>query len=67
MSTRRTYIAISGAIKSQQPNIPEHSTWRMGYTSGLKCAAEAIADALQELHPSGFDRARFLKDCGVEP
>jgi len=59
--TRRDYVAIAAALRLTQPTD----------VYGPKCYAQwlldvaAVADVLASDNPR-FDRARFLKACGVQ-
>jgi len=56
--TRRHVEAIAAALEAGAPiHNPDMRT-------GYQWAAIDVANALQKLNPS-FDRARFLRDCGV--
>ena len=55
-------VAISAPTK---PAASASEHFNEGYTSGLKWAAESLADAL-ELDNPRFDRERFLTACGVQ-
>lgn len=72
--TRKDYVLLSDAIKSW--SLPEggvrHQTrldvmgpsFCRGYQMAHADTARAVADALAQDNPR-FDRARFLKACGV--
>lgn len=58
--TRKDYIALAAVLKSVQPHsiLDEDRQQHL-----LDC--RAVADVLGQDNPR-FDRARFLKACGVE-
>ncbi len=59
--TRRDYVMLSATLKRARSETPERNH------TGLDVAACQIAHALAQANPNGFDRARFLVDCGVAP
>ena len=65
--TRKDYETIAAAIKAAAQNIdPDYSRETVNnMLHGVIMSAHALADALAQENPR-FDRARFLKACGVE-
>lgn len=66
--TRKDYVALSAAMRAARDDIyrkePEGST-QTDLLDGVSYAAEHIADALAQDNRA-FDRARFLRDAGVQ-
>lgn len=66
MPTRKLFVAIAAAIAGARADIlnkePEASHADM--LDGASLAAEHIADVFARENPN-FDRARFLKACGI--
>ena len=56
--TRKDYLLLADALK-------QSALGRAVMGDGWLCAVEAIADALKKSNPR-FDRALFLKNCGVQ-
>lgn len=58
--SRRLIVELAAALKDAGPSceccITPHGAWCDSCT--------AVADALVKLNPA-FDKARFLRDCGV--
>lgn len=65
--TRKDYVAIAGAIAAARRDItgkePKESHADM--LDGASLSAEHIADVMARDNPR-FNRARFLKACGVQ-
>jgi hypothetical protein len=65
--TRKDYVAIAAAIKAAKADMfakePDES--HVDLCDGANYAAEHIADTMERDNPR-FDRARFLKACGVQ-
>lgn len=59
--TRRDYVLISGALREATARTVDGSNQRVG----VRIAAGAIAETLNEKNPGGFDKARFMTDSGV--
>lgn len=65
--TRKDYVAIAQAIKQACDN-PNHfyvSGAESKYLQGCNSVAVAVANTMARDNPA-FDRARFLKACGVQ-
>lgn len=62
--TRKDYIALAGAIKAARLPATVEGVYPAPFNDGISSAAEQIADTLAQDNPR-FDRARFLKACGV--
>lgn len=65
--TRKDYVAIAEAVMSARREITlkEPHDSREDLDDGVSYAAEFIADVMARDNPR-FDRARFLKACGVQ-
>ena len=59
--TRKDYEAIAAAIKE----VVDSNRWFKGNLSGTQDTAKAVANVMAADNPR-FDRARFLKACGVQ-
>ena len=59
--TRKDYEAIAAAIKE----VVDSNRWFKGNLGGIQATAKAMADVMAADNPR-FDRARFLKACGVQ-
>jgi hypothetical protein len=63
---KKDYELIAKAIKGTHVYIDEREGGNLAdLHDGASLAAELMADALQRDNPR-FDRAKFLKACGVE-
>jgi len=58
--TRKDYVAIAAAINQAVPLYPSPAG-----ANALRCVSLEIADKMANDNPR-FDRARFLKACGVQ-
>lgn len=65
--TRKDYIAIAAAFVAARADITtkEPDTSHRDMYDGASLAAEYVADVMARDNPR-FDRARFLKACGVQ-
>jgi hypothetical protein len=61
--TRKDYILLAEALASAIPSVLPNAV-PAAVRAQHACDCEAVADALAE-NPR-FDRARFLKACGVQ-
>ncbi len=61
--TRRDYVLLSGLLFNVRARYAPH--WDPNLFRACDDHARALADALAAANPNGFDRARFLADCGV--
>lgn len=61
--TRKDYPLLSRALA----NVPASITdpYDRQYMAGIDDASHAIAEALAKDNPHGFDKERFLRDCGT--
>jgi hypothetical protein len=66
--TRLHFLLISAAVKAARAKIIdcEPQASQTDLLDGVAYAVEYIGDALAADNPHGFDRARFLRDCGVQ-
>lgn len=62
--TRKDYVLISDVLKNERPD-RDGTRWADGARDEWSTIAMNIARALASDNPR-FDRARFLKACGVE-
>lgn len=63
--TKKDYEAIARALKDAREAIePDGRAFDVGYLTASDNAATALASALAHDSPR-FDRARFLRACGV--
>ena len=68
--SRKDFEAIAAAIKGERMSKPENTTQQdeialQVHYNTLDLAARSLADICAQSNPN-FDRARFLKACGVE-
>jgi hypothetical protein len=64
--SRKDYIAIAAAIiRTDPPARQTMDDYERGYFDAVLVTARNIADVMQADNPR-FDRALFLKACGVE-
>lgn len=65
--TRRTYVALAARLKAIRTYIRDHEPVEsyQDLIYGVEYAACEVADVLCEDNPR-LDRARFLRDCGVQ-
>lgn len=63
--TRKDYVLIATALKSARNIIPGPALDIDSYNHAADSAAYALANALAADN-AAFDRARFLKACGVQ-
>lgn len=59
--TRKDYVAIAAGIRAEVEAGPNKNG-----STALQRVAERIAEVMAQDNPR-FDRARFLKACGVQP
>ena len=63
--TKRDYIAIAARLADlRQPNVTADNAFGMGVNSALNATAKELCSVFSANNPA-FDRARFLKACGV--
>jgi hypothetical protein len=62
--TRKHYRMIAEAIYCARPSDGMSHDWSVGCNSAREVVARKVADWL-DLNEKNFDRARFLKACGV--
>ena len=58
--TRKDYIAIAAALVKARQYCETDNQRR-----GVECTAHCVADVISQDNPR-FNRARFLKACGVQ-
>lgn len=65
--TKRDYVAIAQAFLAARADITgkEPEECHTDMLDGTSLAAEHIADVMQRDNPR-FDKARFLKACGIQ-
>jgi len=63
--TRKDYIAIAEVIRQAGPASGMPTDWKTGCNSAREYIARNLAYSLAADNPR-FDRARFLKACGVQ-
>jgi hypothetical protein len=64
--TRKDYEAIAAAIRAQvRPSKPDPKGYVSEHNNAVENTALAISRHMEGDNPR-FDRARFLKDCGVQ-
>ena len=67
--TRKDFELIANAIKATRANHERDAAagfqYQADFMDGVNAATYTLADALATTNPN-FDRARFLKACGVE-
>jgi hypothetical protein len=61
--TRKDYLLLAEAMK-QSRTVPGSTDVRYYGDDQFHASCEAIAKAIHDRNPR-FDKARFLKDCGV--
>lgn len=67
--TRKDYVAIAGVLKSEQPCTLDEYTSASAQTRGSYDEWGTICIAMASMlarDNARFDRARFLKACGVQ-
>lgn len=62
--TRRDYIELAAALNNVRLRRPEHA-YDTGFNDGITITANEIAAYCASRDPK-FDRARFLKNAGVQ-
>lgn len=67
--TRKDYIAIANAIRATNQRIRDDRNIKINVRMrdqlrGVRRAAAALADALADDNPRGFDAQVFLRNCG---
>lgn len=65
--TRKDYVLIAAALNTakNEEALAHAPSYNNGWADGVDAAAGVLADALSKDNPR-FDRARFLKACGVQ-
>ena len=63
--TRKDYVAIAAALNAARPHDFQREI-DLGRKEGWSAAVHLVAGTMAADNPR-FDRARFLKACGVQP
>ena len=63
--TRKDYVAIAAILAKRGCHIAQDHTFAEGWHAATSAITHAMADMLARDN-AAFDRARFIKACGVQ-